>query len=159
MADTKWLTQAQYDALSTELRDRTERRRPEIARLIEAARAEGDLKENGGYQAAREDQSMNETRILQLEDILKHSEVGETPDDDGVVEPGMLVSVELMGKKTQFLLGSRDAGANLGVTVYSPEAPLGKALLGASAGETVTYEAPNGTEVSVTILEVTPYRG
>ena len=159
MADTKWLTQAQYDSISEELRDRVERRRPEIARLIEAARAEGDLKENGGYQAAREDQSMNETRILQLEDILKHSKVGETPDDDGVIEPGMLVTIEMMGRETEFLLGSRDAGGGLSVTVYSPEAPLGKALLGASAGQTVTYEAPNGTEVSVNVLNVTPYRG
>ncbi len=159
MADTRWLTQAQYDSISAELHDRVERRRPEIARLIEAARAEGDLKENGGYQAAREDQSMNETRILQLEEILKVSEVGQTPDDDGVIEPGMLVTIEMLGKTTQFLLGSRDAGGGLGVTVYSPEAPLGKALLGASAGQTVAYEAPNGKEVTVTVLEVTPYKG
>lgn len=159
MADTKWLTQAQYDSITAELRDRVERKRPEIARLIEAARAEGDLKENGGYQAAREDQSMNETRILQLEDVLKHSEVGETPADDGVIEPGMLVTAQILGKETKFLLGSRDAGSNLGITVYSPEAPLGQALLGASVGQTVSYTAPNGKEISVEILEVTPYRG
>lgn len=157
MADTKWLTQAQYDSIKSELRDRVEQKRPQIARLIEAARQEGDLKENGGYQAAREEQSMNETRILQLEDILKHSEVGETPKDDGVVEPGMLVTAVIMGREEQFLLGSRDAKGGLEVAIYSPEAPLGKALLGASQGDTVTYQAPNGKDISVEILNVTPY--
>ncbi|MFT0761497.1 transcription elongation factor GreA [Scrofimicrobium sp. R131] len=158
MSEAKWLTQAQYDAIKNELQDRVERRRPEIARLIEAARQEGDLKENGGYQAAREEQSMNETRIIQLEEILKNSEVGETPADDGVVEPGMVVTAKIMGKEEKFLLGSRNAGGDLGITVYSPEAPLGKALLGASRGDTVSYEAPNGKEIVVEILEVIPYQ-
>lgn len=159
MADSKWLTQAQFDALQAELRDRVDVRRPHIARLIEAARQEGDLKENGGYQAAREEQSMNETRIIQLEEILKSSEVGETPDDDGVVEPGMLVKALILGKEETFLLGSRDAGGGLDVLVYSPDAPLGKALLGHSQGDTVAYEAPNGKEISVEILSVTPFTG
>ena len=63
MADTQWLTQAQYDLLANELKERIEVKRPEIARLIDAARQEGDLRENGGYHAARNEQSMNETRI------------------------------------------------------------------------------------------------
>ena len=62
MADTQWLTQAQYDLLANELKERIEVKRPKIARLIDAARQEGDLRENGGYHAARNEQSMNETR-------------------------------------------------------------------------------------------------
>lgn len=87
MADTQWLTQAQYDLLANELKERVEVKRVEIARLIDAARQEGDLRENGGYHAARNEQSMNETRIQALQAMLEHAEVGETPADDGIVEP------------------------------------------------------------------------
>lgn len=159
MAGTSWLTQVQYDTIKAELDERTQKRRPEIAHLIEAARQEGDLKENGGYQAAREEQSMNETRILQLEDLLRNAEVGQTPPDDGVVEPGMVVTAKIMGREERFLVGSRDAGGDLGITVYSPSAPLGRAIIGASRGQTVTYEAPNGMEISVEIIDAVPYVG
>ena len=79
MADTQWLTQAQYDLLAYELKERIEVKRVEIARLIDAARQEGDLRENGGYHAARNEQSMNETRIQVLQEMLEHAEVGDTP--------------------------------------------------------------------------------
>lgn len=157
MADTPWLTQGQYDSLVAELKDRAETRRPEIARLIENARQEGDLKENAGYHAAREQQSMNETRILQLEEVLRTAQVGETPADDGVVEPGMVVTAEIMGREETFLVGSRDAGSDLGIKVYPLSAPLGKAIVGAARGETVTYQAPNGMDVAVKIIEAVPY--
>ena len=85
MADTQWLTQAQYDLLQKELTERIEIKRPEIAKLIDAARQEGDLRENGGYHAARNEQSMNETRIQTLQEMLASAEVGETPADDGIV--------------------------------------------------------------------------
>lgn len=158
MAETTWLTQAQYDALSEELRQRTEEERPRIARLIDAARQEGDLSENGGYQAAREEQSLNETRILQLEDLLHDAVVGNV-SDSGKVEPGAVVTAEIGGQKQEFLLGSRDAGEGLGIRVYSPSAPLGQAILGAKAGDKVAYEAPNGSTIEVNILEVKPYTG
>lgn len=157
MAETTWLTRAQYDSLVEEMRERTEVRRPAIASLIDAARQEGDLKENGGYHAAREEQSMNETRVLQLEGLLKDAHVGETPADDGVVEPGMVVTAEIFGREEKFLVGSRDAGADLGIAVYSPSAPLGKAIVGAARGSTVSYEAPNGMAVEVKIIDCTPY--
>ena len=88
MADTQWLTQAQYDLLASELKERVEVKRVEIARLIDAARQEGDLRENGGYHAARNEQSMNETRIQVLQEMLEHAEVGDTPADDGIVVRG-----------------------------------------------------------------------
>ncbi len=159
MADTQWLTQAQYDALQAELTERIEVKRPHITKLIDAARQEGDLKENGGYHAARNEQSLNETRIQTLEQMLKNAEVGETPADDGVVEPGMVVTALVAGREQKFLLGSRDAGGDLGIQVFSSQAPLGAAVMGHRTGDTLTYEAPNGREIEVTILDATPFVG
>lgn len=159
MAEKTWLTQEAYDHLQEELRHRSEDLRAEIARKIDAARQEGDLKENGGYHAARDEQAMNETRILQLESLLKEAEVGETPADDGVVELGMMVTAEILGERTEFLLGSRMAGSGLGIEVYSPDAPLGEAIMGAKKGDTVSYYAPNGKEISVKIIDAVPFKG
>lgn len=158
MAKT-WMTQHQFDALQAEYRKLTEVERPRIIKLIDEARQEGDLKENGGYQAAREEQSRNETRILQLEDILRDAEVGETPADDGIVEPGMVVKALIMGEEREFLLGSRAVRGDIDLTIYSPEAPLGASILGAKTGETVSYLAPNGKEIEVTIVAAKPYMG
>lgn len=159
MTEKTWLTQGQYDILKNELDQRRDERRPEIATLIENARREGDLSENGGYQAAREEQSMNETRILQLEDLLRNAEVGETPADDGVVEPGMVVVAKIAGEEETFLLGARDAGEGLNMAVYSPTAPLGRAIIGLSAGSETTYEAPSGASIEVEVISATPYQG
>ncbi len=158
MAQKTWLTQSQYDKLIGELNERTKVKRPQIAQLIEAARREGDLSENGGYQAAREEQSMNETRILQLQDLLRNAEVGEVPDDDGVVEPGMVVVAEIGGEREEFLLGARDAGEGLDVRVYSPTAPLGKAIIGSREGDTVEYKLPNGKVIEVKVISAKPYK-
>ncbi len=159
MADTQWLTQAQYDKLQAELTERVEVRRPEIARLIDAARQEGDLRENGGYHAARNEQSLNETRIQSLEEMLRNAQVGETPADDGIVEPGMVVTAMVAGREQKFLLGSRDAGGDLGVQVFSAQAPLGAAVIGHRKGDTLTYEAPTGRMIEVEILDATPFEG
>lgn len=159
MVETKWLTKAQYDNLTAELHERTEKRRPELARLVDAARREGDLRENAGYHAARNDQALNESRIQELEGLLKSAQVGATPANDGVVEPGMVVTATIAGRTERFLLGSRDAGGNLGVQVFSPTAPLGRALLGQRRGDTVRYTAPNGSQITVDILDCVPYEG
>lgn len=158
MTEKTWLTQVQYDHLNEELEERKKVRRPEIASLIEAARREGDLSENGGYQAAREEQSMNETRILQLEEVLRDAHVGEVAADDGVVTPGMVVVAKIAGVEETFLLGARDAGGGLAMPVYSPTAPLGKAIVGTRMGEVVDYEAPNGSVIKVEIIKATPYK-
>ena len=132
MADTQWLTQAQYDKLQAELTERVEVRRPEIARLIDAARQEGDLRENGGYHAARDEQAKNEARIKQLKHLLETAHIGDTPADDGVVEHGMVIEAEVAGRTLKFLLGSREiedtlpAGSDL--KVFSEKSPLGAAL-------------------------------
>lgn len=159
MADTQWLTQAQYDLLANELKERVEVKRVEIARLIDAARQEGDLRENGGYHAARNEQSMNETRIQALQDMLQHAEVGETPADDGIVEPGMVVTALVAGREQTFLLGSRDAGGDLGIQVFSAQAPLGAAVIGHKVGDKLSFEAPTGRMIDVEIIEAKPFEG
>ena len=159
-----WLTQDAFDRLSKELAELEGPRRTEIAERIAAARDEGDLKENGGYHAAREEQGKLEGRIRQLEDMLQRAEVGETPADDGVVEPGMKVTYKFVGddddEAETFLLGAREMedGAG-GLKVYSPQSPLGSAIIGASKGDTVSYEAPNGKTLEVVIVDAVPYTG
>ena len=159
-----WLTQDAYDKLQAELENLKGPVRQEIVAKISSAREEGDLSENGGYHAAREEQGKNEGRIRQLESMLERAEVGETPPDDGVVEPGMKVTYKFVGDSDDeaetFLLGAREMEdvAN-GLKVYSPQSPLGTAINGASKGDTVSYEAPNGKTLKVVILDAVPYTG
>lgn len=148
MAETTWLTQEAYDRLQAELKNLVEVERPAIAKRIDEARQEGDLKENGGYHAAREQQSWNETRIQQLEGLLENAQVGETPKDNGIVEPGMVVTAVVAGREKTFLMGTREA-----------DAPLGKAILNHKVGDEVAYEAPNGKQITVTITDAKPYQG
>lgn len=157
-ADARWLTQEAYDRLSAELAELSGPKRQEIARRIEAAREEGDLRENGGYHAAKEEQGKQEARIRQLEDLLRNATVGEAPPDDGVVEPGMVVSATVAGREMKFLLGSREIADGTGLEVYSEKSPLGAAILGKKAGDSVSYDAPNGKAVQVTIAQAKPFK-
>lgn len=159
-ANTKqvtWLTQEAYDRLKSELEHLTGSGRSEIAQKIEVAREEGDLRENGGYHAAKEEQGKQEARIRQLQQLLETAQVGETPPDDGVVEPGMYVTIDFGGEKMAFLLGSRE-GAPEDVEVYSEKSPMGIAILGLSVGQKTTFVAPNGKEIQVKVLDAKPYR-
>ena len=162
--NTVWLTQDAFDKLQAELENLRGPVRSEIVARISAARDEGDLKENGGYHAAREEQGKTEARIRQLEDMLRRAEVGETPADDGVVEPGMKVTYKFAGdaddEAEEFLLGAREMEDTTdGLKVYSPQSPLGSAIIGHQKGETVSYEAPNGKKLEVEIVDATPYTG
>src|SRR5688572_11700974 len=105
-----FLTQEAYNRLKDELTYLSGEGRTDIAGKIEAARLEGDLRENGGYHAAKEEQGKMEARIRQLTQLLQTATVGEAPADDGVVEPGMVVEVEMFGEKETFLMGSREIG-------------------------------------------------
>ncbi len=157
-----WLTQEAFDKLQGELEHLRGPVRSEIVARISAARDEGDLKENGGYHAAREEQGKTEARIRQLEDMLRRAEVGETPADDGVVEPGMKVTTRFAGddETETFLLGAREMeDTTAGLQVFSPQSPLGSAIVGAKVGETVAYEAPNGKRLEVEIVDAVPYTG
>ena len=94
-ATVTWLTQEAYDRLSNEL-DELVANRPAMAKEINDRREEGDLRENGGYQAAREEQGKQEGRILQLQALLRAAKVGETPASDGIAGPGMVVELSLI---------------------------------------------------------------
>lgn len=133
-----------------EWRKKTERR--EIAEKILHAKEMGDLSENFEYQTAKEEQALNETRIVELEDIL--SDVVIVEDATGAKEIGLGTTfiVETEGKKKTFsLVGSNEANPLEGK--ISNESPIGLAFLGAKPGEMIEFQAPSGT-VSYKIVEI-----
>ena len=156
---TTWLTQEAYDRLSAELEEAKGPRRADIVAKIEAARDEGDLKENGGYHAAKDEQGKLEARIRQLTQRLGDAKVGEAPTSSGVAGPGMVVEVLYEGddEPERFLIGSREDKAD--IPVYSANSPLGLALTGTEVGEKVTYTLPNGSSMTVELLSAEPYTG
>ena len=155
-----WLTQEAFDRLTAELDQLAGEGRTEIAKKIEAAREEGDLKENGGYHAAKEEQGKIEARIRTLTELLRTAVVGEPPTAHGVVEPGTVVTATILGDEERFLLGNREiVGDASDIDVYSEASPLGQAILGAKVGDTVAYVAPNGKTIEVTIVDVATYSG
>ncbi|MFI6026040.1 transcription elongation factor GreA [Amycolatopsis magusensis] len=162
VSDTQvtWLTQDAYDRLKHELDELIENR-PVIAAKINDSREEGDLKENGGYHAAREEQAHQESRIRHLQELLRAAKVGEAPANDGLAEPGKILTVRYDGddEDEKFLLATREEGAEGDLDVYSPESPLGRALLGAKEGEARQYELPNGNTQKVTLVKAVPYTG
>ncbi len=153
-----YLTQEAYDRLQAELTRLSTVGRTEISKRIEAARDEGDLKENGGYHAAKEEQGKMEARIRQLTSLLENAVVGDPPADDGIVEPGMLVTVDMFGDEMTFLLGSREIDS-AEFDVYSDRSPIGAALMGKHVGDEATYQAPNGKDITVKVLAAKPYAG
>ncbi|MCW2496161.1 transcription elongation factor GreA [Jatrophihabitans sp.] len=159
-AAVTWLTQDAFDRLSRELESLIANR-PAMAQEINDRREEGDLKENGGYHAAREEQGKQEGRIAQLQTLLRSAKVGEAPASDGVAGPGMVVEVRFDGddEVESFLIGSREEAETAGIEVYSAASPLGKALTGASEGATVEYETPTGKTLKVTLVSAKPFAG
>ena len=138
-----WLTQQTFDRLTAELEERRGPIRAEIVERISAARDEGDLKEHGGYHAAKDEQGTNEAA-----------------KDDGKVSPGKVVTHKFDGDDEEsFLLAARDVADDdgIGVNVFSPESPLGAALVGHSTGETVDFEQPNGRVAKIEIVSAVPF--
>lgn len=158
-APVTFLTQDAHDRLAAELEHLSTTGREEIAKRIEAARDEGDLKENGGYHAAKDEQGKQEARIRTLQQLLKTAKVGEAPESTGVVEPGTVVTAVIAGSEEVFLLGSREIAAGSELDVYSEASPLGTAILGRREGEKTSYTAPNGREIAVEIVKVETYNG
>ncbi|CAL9434669.1 MULTISPECIES: transcription elongation factor GreA [Streptomyces] len=156
-----WLTQEAYNKLKDELEYLTGPARTEIAAKIAAAREEGDLRENGGYHAAKEEQGKQELRVRQLTQLLENAKVGTPPATDGEVAPGMVVTIAFDGDEDDtltFLLASREY-ASSDIETYSPQSPLGSGVMGHKVGEDAEYELPNGKKASVTILKAEPYSG
>jgi transcription elongation factor GreA len=155
MAETQ-LTRDTYERLCAELDDLTTRGRVQIARAIEAARALGDLSENGDYHAAKDSQGKMEARIRQLQAMLEGAEIVDTPASGTVeeVSTGVVVALRYAGDDDveRYLIGSIEERRD-DVAVVSPNSPLGQALMGRRKGERVAYEAPTGP-LEVEIVEV-----
>ena len=149
-----WLTQEAFDRLKAELDNLINVERAAISKKIQDAREEGDLKENGGYHAAKDQQGIIEARIARLTQILANSVVGESQEASDTVAQGMVITIELNEKKMEFLLGSAEMAENTDMSVYSPDSPMGIAIMGAKIGESVSYTAPNGKTLTVKIVSV-----
>ncbi len=154
-----WLTAEAHGRLTAQLAQMTGATRADIVAKIEAARDEGDLKENGGYHAAKEEQGKLEGRIKQLTVLLRDVRVDDTPTGD-VVEEGCVVAVDFGdGDVETFLFANRenatDDGGKIGtLDVYSPESPIGQAITGHAPGDEVVF-GPRSLKVTITNIE--PY--
>jgi len=136
--------------LEEELAERSNPRRKEISAWIERAREHGDIRENADYDAAKNEQGLNEARIRQLEEMLRHAQIVEGPAGD-VVAPGTVVEIRMGGDSdtTSYLVGSIEEQSD-DFEVLSMGSPLGQALLGHAPGEVVSYDGPRRTfEVEV----------
>lgn len=155
-----WLTQDAFDRLKTEL-DGLIANRPVIAAEINARREEGDLKENGGYHAAREEQGQQEARIRQLQELLRTAQVGTAPSSADEAAPGTVLTIKYEDDEDteKVLLGSREEGSHGDVQVISPNSPLGAALLGAKPGEAREYQLPDGGNMKVTLVAIEVFTG
>ncbi|MEQ3551630.1 transcription elongation factor GreA [Pseudonocardia nematodicida] len=162
MTDTQatWLTQEAFDRLKTEL-DGLIANRPVIAAEINARREEGDLKENGGYHAAREEQGQQEARIRQLQELLRTAQVGTAPTSADEATPGTVLEIKYEDDEDteKVLLGSREEGSHGDLQVISPNSPLGAALLGAKPGDTREYQLPDGGSMKVSLVGVEAFQG
>lgn len=153
MAETQ-LTRDTFERLQAELEDLKTRGRVDIARAIEAARALGDLSENGDYHAAKDAQGKMEARIRQLQAMLTGATVVEHNGERDAVATGLLVSLRYVGDSDieHYLIGSIEERRE-GVSVISPNSPLGQALMGRRRGDHVSYEAPSGM-LEVEIVDI-----
>jgi len=154
VADTNYLSSAAHERLSAELEELTTLGRTDIARKIQAAREMGDLKENGDYHAAKEEQGKMAGRIAHLANLLENAVIVETAGATEVT-PGVIVGIRYEGDDDveRYLLGSIEERVE-GVEVMSPGSALGTALVGAEIGDTVEYETPTGAKLKVEIVSI-----
>lgn len=160
MAEKQYITPETKVKLESELQALIDNR-PRVAEEINERREEGDLKENAGYDAAREMQDQEEARIKQISEVLANATTERDHIVEGVALVGSVVHVYYNGdenNKETFLIGTRAAASdNKDLETYSELSPLGAALLGANEGDTCEYTAPNGAVISVTLVSASPY--
>jgi transcription elongation factor GreA len=153
-----WLTSQAHELLKRELTQLL-RQRATSDPLVITGDARGDVWDGSvDHQALVSEQERNQ-RIRRLQEILANSVVGHQPADDGVADPGMMLTVryESDSEVETFLLAQRDEAASADMEVYSPDSPLGRALCGARAGEQRHYRLPNGRTMTVALISAVPY--
>ena len=152
-----WLTATAHRKLHQEYESLTTKGRRRIAARLAEARAHGDIRENADYDAAKTEQGLMEARIRILRHLLDNSVIGEA-EDDGTVRIGSMVTLrDEYGDEDEYFVAIPENKAP-GFLLASPAGPLGTALLGASVGDDVSYDAPGGT-FSVKVIAVRPYEG
>lgn len=162
MADAPetFLTQEAFDRLTADLERMSTTERDEIVSRVAAARDEGDLKENSGYHAARDQLGLLDAKIRDLKELLKHAKVGEVPQSSGIVEIGTVITATIAGDESRFFIGNREIAAQVeDLDAYSPESPVGQAILGLKVGDKTSFTAPNGKDIAVEILNVETFAG
>jgi transcription elongation factor GreA len=154
---TTWLTPAAHKNLAEEYEHLTTEGRVHIEERIAEARSHGDLRENADYDAAKNEQGMMEARIRQLKHLLETAEIREA-EDTGIVQVGTIVGVlDEDGDSMEYFVAPTENKIP-GYLLASPSGPLGSALLGASIGDEVSYEAPGGT-FTLRVESVRPFEG
>jgi transcription elongation factor GreA len=157
MTDPTFLTPAAHEKLKAELDHLTTVGRDEIAERIAEARSHGDLRENADYDAAKNDQGLMEARIRQLTSLLQNAEVRVAEASDTVQVGSVVTVVDSDGDELRYFVAPQENRVP-GLLLASPTSPVGAALIGASVGDEVTYDAPGGT-FSMTVTAVEPYEG
>lgn len=157
MTEPTFLTPAAHEKLRAELHQLTTVGREEIAARIAEARSHGDLRENADYDAAKNDQGLMEARIRQLTALLENAEVRVAEASDTVQVGSVATVVDADGDELRYFVAPQENRVP-GLILASPTSPVGSALLGASVGDDVTYEAPGGT-FTMTVTAVEPYEG
>lgn len=141
---TAWLTPAAHERLTRELA------------VLTGAPVSPDVAAEFAVSA---DKGVREARAARIKEILADAVIGEPPADDGVAEPGMVLTVRYGDEEETetFLLGVRDRSDSETMDVYSPESPLGLAIIGAREGEERTYLTPRGQSITLTLVKAVPY--
>lgn len=127
-------------------------KRLEVSEKIKSAKEMGDLSENAEYHAAKEEQAFIESRIKELEHLIKYASVTAGPTDPSAVEVGNTVVIKgKNGEKTYVVVGFNEADPSAGR--ISNESPLGKSIMGKRVGDKVSYVTPGGT-IEVEIISI-----
>jgi transcription elongation factor GreA len=159
---TATLTLDAYLRIKAELEELTTTGREQITEKIKIAREHGDLKENAEYHAAKDEQGLMESKIRKMQQMLRDPEIVEAPPVSDEVGPGMLVTIRPLDEDDPedetYLLAEHTEEKAPGARTVTTESPLGTALMGATAGQEVAYQAPGGT-IKYAVVSFEPHTG
>jgi transcription elongation factor GreA len=152
-----WLTQDGYNRLKDELLRLVKERAGEAP--LDGQSGVNSVARNGSDEDSAADRRERDQRIRKLQQMLQDPIVGEAPPDDGVAEPGMVLTVVFAdgGDEETFLLAEQEKDVYPDVDICSPDSPLGRALVGAREGQQRQYDLPDGQSMTVTLIRAVPY--